>query len=580
MDGVIRPGATAPREQVTRAYGWLTVEVGAYAALMGVGLLLRLLRLGAWPLSADELGPALSAWRAVQGDGWRAPFYSPLLFDVNLLLFALTRAGDATVRILPMVAGTVLVGAPYLFRHSLGRTGALATAVLVALSPIGVYLSRAGDGAILALLCTVLALAALEHDRPRWLVIAAALGVLTAPLLYTLPIGVAIVVLVGVILRKPVRALDRPRALVARISRRDLALGGVILILGATGLTANLAGVGATAEVAWRWFVDLASPSDAGAWWWLAASLGHYEPLTVALALVGCACAVRRKDAAPWELGFMLWLAWALLVGTVGGHRGALWIGQAWLPAVILAGRGADRLLAAWGGDERDARDWAGVAVALVAIGFAWLQLVAYQQTGQRIRLSLMIWGLGAGLVLMWGLGLWCGARRALCVAACALGLTGGGLYLAQASALATRTARDPRELLHGWVVSEEVCELEALVERAATKGGHDRNTLRVAYDRALDDRLGWVLRGYPLARASDDPLGEGADVWITRALPEHAWPARAAGRSVALRETLAWRDLTAMERLRWVVTRLPVGTPVRETVQVWLPLDLADGMP
>ena len=46
MDGVIRPGATAPREQVTRAYGWLTVEVGAYAALMGVGLLLRLLRLG------------------------------------------------------------------------------------------------------------------------------------------------------------------------------------------------------------------------------------------------------------------------------------------------------------------------------------------------------------------------------------------------------------------------------------------------------------------------------------------------------------------------------------------------------
>ena len=581
MNAVTDSSLAASREPTrTIAWDWLTVEVGAYAALVAVGLVFRLLWLGAWPLAADELAPALSALRAVRGESWRAVYYSPLIFDLNLAQFALTRATDATVRLFPSLVGAALVAMPYLFRRRLGRAGALAVAALAAISPIGIYLSRSGDGAVLALGCSVLALAAVEHGRPRWLVVAVALGVLTAPLFYTLPMGMAVAVLVSLGTRRTLPGLERFRETLRGVLRRDLALGGALLVLGATAATANLAGIGATAEVAWRWFADLAPRSAEGAWWWLITNLAFYEPVTLALALVACGYAIRARDSALWERAVALWLAWALFLGTLGGHRGTLWIGQAWLPAIILAGRGVERLIGAFRQGERDARDTVGVAVTLVALCFAWLELVAYQQTGQRIRLSLMVWGVGAGIVLLWGLGLWCGARRALCAAACALALWGGAVHLSSASALAYRTARDPREPLHTRIASADVRELEALVDRAATKGGKDRTTLRVVYDRELDEVLGWALRDYPWARAASDPLREEADVWITRELPEEAWPARLAGQPVALWESLALHELASLERLRWVVTRLPVGASTRERAHVWLPLDLADRSP
>jgi len=583
MDTARQSATTASQEHTAApTLSWLTVEVAVYIGLVAAALVIRLLRLATWPLAADELAPALSALRAVRGEDWRASFYSSLVFDLNLFLFALTRATDGAVRLFPALAGAALVGAPYLFRRRLGRIGALAVATLTAFSPLGIYLSRAGDGAILALFCTVLALAALEHERPRWLVVALALGLLTVPLFYTLPIGIAVVVLVSTALRRPVAGPDRLKRTIASLSRADLTLGGVVLALGATAATTNLAGVGATAEVAWRWFADLVPRSGEVAWWWTATVLAFYEPVTVALALVACGYVIRAEDTAPWERGVALWLGWALLLSTAGGQRGTLWIGQAWLPAIILAGRGAERLVETMRAQVTfDAREGVGVATTLVVLCFSWLALAAYQQTGQRVQLSLMIWGLGAGAVLLWGYGLWRGTQRAFCVAVCTLMLVGGAAQVTNASALAYRTGRDPREPLLTRTVSTDIRALEALAARAAAKGGSDRTTLRVVYGRDLDDVLGWVLRDYALAHTAADPLAEAnADVWITPVLPEEEWPARLAGQRVALWESLAWQDLTGMERLRWFVTRSPVGMASRESVQVWMPVDLNTNLP
>lgn len=558
---------------------WLTVEVAAYIGLVVAALVARLLLLGLWPLAEEELAAALAALRAARGQSWRAASYSPLVFDLNLLLFALTRATDGTVRLFPALAGTALVGAPYFFRRRLGRVGALIAAALVAFSPLELYLSRAGDGAILALFCTVIALAALEYDRSRLLLVALAVGMLSAPLFYTLPIGIIVASFIMRLLRRSHPSFERLEQVLAGVSRDDLVMGGLVLALGATAATANLAGVGATVELAWRWFANLVPRVGAPAWWWTMANLVFYEPLTLALALVACGYAIWAPNATDWERAVALWFGWALLLGTIAGHRGALWLGQAWLPATILAARGVERLLAALGKEPRPGgRETVGVALALAALCFAWLELVAYQQTGQRIRLSLMIWGLGAGVVLLWGYGLWAGAKRALCVSVCALALFGGGVQLANASALAYRTVRDPREPLLMRTASADLRALEDLVARQASMGGGDRTTLRVVYDRDLDGVLGWTLRDYPQARASADPLAEtDADVWITPALPQDAWPARLAGQRVALWETLDVGALTGMERLRWVVTRIPVGAPTRESVHVWLPINVVE---
>ncbi|MGC9359560.1 MAG: glycosyltransferase family 39 protein, partial [Anaerolineae bacterium] len=264
---------------------WLTVEVAGYVGLVLLALTARLLLLDLWPLSQDELPAALSALRAARGEAWRAASYSPLLFALDLLLFALTKATDGAARLVSALAGTAIVATPYLFRRRLGRWGALAAAALAAVSPLGLYLSRSGDGTVLALLFVVLVLASLEHGRPGLLVVSLALGVLTTPGFYTLPIGIAIAVLIMRLVGRSHPTVARLREVLRGVSRSHLVWGGVVLALGATAATANLAGVGATAELAWRWVTGLVPSADAPAWWWTAASLAFYEPVTLVLAV-------------------------------------------------------------------------------------------------------------------------------------------------------------------------------------------------------------------------------------------------------------------------------------------------------
>ncbi|MBC7315319.1 MAG: hypothetical protein H5T70_02715, partial [Chloroflexi bacterium] len=113
----------------------LTIEQALYGLLFGGALAIRLARLGAWPLDERELATALAAWRSVSGSAWRPAFYSPLLYDVHLVLFFLTRATEAAARLFPALAGAALVWGPYGLRGYLGRRGALVSAVLLAMAP-------------------------------------------------------------------------------------------------------------------------------------------------------------------------------------------------------------------------------------------------------------------------------------------------------------------------------------------------------------------------------------------------------------------------------------------------------------
>ena len=93
----------------------ITYEVACYGLLLLAGLVLRLFMLGAWPLLESELSTVLAAWWALQGVHWHPDAYSPLLYDADLILFFFTRASDAAARLLPALAGAVLIAMP-LFR--------------------------------------------------------------------------------------------------------------------------------------------------------------------------------------------------------------------------------------------------------------------------------------------------------------------------------------------------------------------------------------------------------------------------------------------------------------------------------
>ncbi|MCZ7542324.1 MAG: hypothetical protein M5R40_01725 [Anaerolineae bacterium] len=140
-----QPAAVAARLTITG-------EAVAYVVIVVAAALLRLIDLGAMPLSDAEAYHALAALRAVNPTvpGPALPPASPALFAGQALTMGMLGGSEATARLFVALAGVGLVLAPALWRAQLGRLPALLFSALLALSPTAVAAARTTDGATLS----------------------------------------------------------------------------------------------------------------------------------------------------------------------------------------------------------------------------------------------------------------------------------------------------------------------------------------------------------------------------------------------------------------------------------------------
>jgi uncharacterized protein (TIGR03663 family) len=557
---------------------WLTVEVALYGLLVLAALAARLAGLGRWPLLESEANTALAAWRAARGLSWQWVDYSPLIFDLTLLLAALTRASDAAVRLLPALVGAGLVALPYFARDILGRKGALLAALLLAFAPTWFYFSRTADGPILTTAASALVLLAIHRywgsQRPQHLrlaVIALALGLAAGPGMYTPILAGALWVLLR---HRAGEADQRHRVWRAVVTRANLLLGLGVFLLCATGLLLNLGGLGAAVELAGRWVRSLGPASSGLPWTAYPLTLVTYESLTLVLALVGSIWGLARREALD---GFLsLWVGLALLLGTLLGHREPLWLADALLPLLILAARGFQRL---WDRLAPGAQpiDVLLILATLAFLALAFLRLAAFAQTGQTPYLAQSRVVLGA-LILIWAFyGIWGQRDVALRVAVVALVVSAAVITVRATSALAYQTGRDPRERMVFQPSSVAIRDLEALVTKLSSEQTGDPHTLDITYDPDLDPLLGWYLRDYPQARpVAGSHRRPQATVLITRALEKSAWPQGYAGQRFRWQEVRVEQKLSLREQLRWLFYRYPVGEEKSAEVHVWVRLPTA----
>src|SRR5579883_289633 len=119
-------------------------EVVAFLALTLFAGLLRFWDLGSRMLHHDESLHAVYSYYLYIGKGYvhDPMMHGPFLFELNALVYFLLGVTDATARVAPALFGTILVGLPYFLRDRLGRTGAIAAAALLAVSPTILYYSR------------------------------------------------------------------------------------------------------------------------------------------------------------------------------------------------------------------------------------------------------------------------------------------------------------------------------------------------------------------------------------------------------------------------------------------------------
>src|SRR3990170_4777751 len=123
----------------------LNWETVAYTALFAAAFGFRFWDLGSRALHHDESLHGYYSWVLYTSGSYahNPLMHGPFQFLGTALVFFLAGgASDYTVRILPALFGTALVGLPLLFRSHLGRGGALAAAALIAFSPTLLYYSR------------------------------------------------------------------------------------------------------------------------------------------------------------------------------------------------------------------------------------------------------------------------------------------------------------------------------------------------------------------------------------------------------------------------------------------------------
>ena len=355
----------------------VTLEVALYGLAILSGLVMRLLLLDLRPLSVEEGALASESYRIWQGQPSDALQQGPLTAFGTALMLAMFAGGDGAARLLPALAGTVLVAAPYLLRGPLGRTAAILAAFGIAVSPLLLFASRDVGSGVVPITLGVLVWWALEPGIMRvgrWRAGTAALllsGLLACGVEgLTVAAGLAVAAIassprIGALLHELRDAAAAP------VWRRSAALfvGGALAV--GTGLGTNLKGVqwvGVDAWANWLGSFRLGAPKES-----ILVMLGLYELPVMLLAIPQLLKTIFRPTRTDSFLAL-----WAMLLLLQGMLQGAGPVSRVVLPLVplyFMAARLAARTLPeaqeggrGWGWTAGSLAVAAPVAVAIVGL--------------------------------------------------------------------------------------------------------------------------------------------------------------------------------------------------------------------
>ena len=156
------------------------VEQLFYLTALALALLLRLLNLGLIPLSESEAGWALQAFQAANGDLTQMDG-NPAYVLLTGALFYLIGSTDFLARLLPAIAGSMVILLPYALRKKIGSLPAVLFAFGLAFDPGLVMASRLAGGPMLALGFVCLANSFWLMAQPVWAGIFLGLSLLSGP---------------------------------------------------------------------------------------------------------------------------------------------------------------------------------------------------------------------------------------------------------------------------------------------------------------------------------------------------------------------------------------------------------------
>jgi hypothetical protein len=552
-------------------------ETFFYLLALVLALSVRLINLGAAPLSDIEAVPALQALDLL---GTTAADIAPQPAYLSLtgMTFALLGSSDFLARLWPALAGSLILLVPFLLRERLGRKVALFLAFGLALDPGLVALSRSVGGTAMAVGFVALALTMFYLRKPAWSGIFTGLALLSGPAVWPGLLGLGIgwggVHLFGL----PQEMDDEPTTestlpwagfSVSEWKTWLLFAAGSLFLVGTLFFTFPL-GLGALGKSLASFLRGWADPGGVPPGR-LLVTLLVYAPLALIFALV----AVARRG---WRNRWLLWALAALIVALIYPARQVgdivwvivpLWV----LAAQALASNFRD-------GFWKHPVSWAQAGAIFILMALIWLTLAGMRATpvdGRLVRWLLVagILLLGTLTVIFIGLGwAWDVARSGA-----VLGLLASlGVYTVAAMVGATQVR--PGSVTALWYPPPATGQARLMLDTL-----EDLSLRETGMKHALDGvvlvespALRWALRDFsgmthrtalgeePLPPVVIAPVGSETE----------AWAAAYRGQDFVWRIRPAWQGSLPPNWINWLVFR---DTPIdSEYIILWARGDLFPG--
>ncbi len=539
-----------------------------------IALGLRLLNLGAAPLSDFEASWALQALEIAHGEPV-TPGPQPGYLALTSLGFSLLGATNFFARLWPALAGSLLVLAVIVARRQLGQKAALILAFALAVDPGLVALSRLAGGPMMALGFTTLALALAFESRPAAAGISTGLALLSGPSIWLGLLGLAAAWGAARWFKfawdagepHPASPATPFARLPAEILREGIFFAmGTLLIIGSRFFTFP-AGLGAWAaslpEFLRAWVESSGIPAGR-----VLVALAVYQPLALLFAIV--AVISLRKGR-----GWMAWFVAASVLAVLLPGRAVADVAWAVIPLWVLAASS----LAAWLDEEaKSPIVWGQAGAWFVLFVLAWLTLAGLRlsvEDALRLRwfLILGIVALGTLSTVFVGLGWsWQKARAGV-----VLGwLAALGMYtLATTMSVSQVRPNSPQELWTPPPATASTAMLSHTLRDLALMYTGEENTLEIV---SLIDSpaLQWVLRDFSEVSFQASLGGAGALPPVVIAFPGSetaAWAASYRGQDFAWRHAPAWSGALPEDLINWLIFRnAPMQT---DSVILWARLDI-----
>jgi hypothetical protein len=544
-----------------------------------IAIAFRFIQLGAAPLTDSEARLALQAFHITQGQTQLlAPQSAYILF--TSIFFAVIENTNFMARIVPALAGSALIFAPYFFRQKIGSRPALILAFLFAIDPGLVALSRQSGGTILAVTFLLFAWGMWMNRRVASAGIFLGLALLSGPSIWS---GFLMLGLTGLFLQwlEPKQTEDTSSQSQSPFSEYRAAIVPLVATLLLTGTLFFTVPNGLSAALASfpAYLSGWVSPSTMTIGRTLLAFVA-YELLGISLAIFSLIRGFRTNSKRILRLS--LWLAVALLLSVF--YRQTNELAWAIIPLLALAALELSRAFDMY----REEYMEVGVVVIAVVIlvVYIWFNVSNIALNPYQVPTTVPILGVvqnpryfvlfGSLLILLVSIGLvalgW-SARTAR------LGATWSfviffGIY-SIAAAWGASGMRDPGGV-ELWLPDSRPLQADLLDASMAELSDMSRGPVAaepLTIFGVSSPALEWVLRNYQVNVVPTLDPQVAPPIVITSLMNDLALPSAYRGQDFIWRQTPQWDSTQNPDWLKWFVFRqLPTSD---ETIILWARDDL-----